>query len=78
MIKPGLLENTIEYLTRYLNANILTSRIDEFPRSLIENDGAQLFEIISFFTPKSGNFPWRCTIKEKSQKKVEALYNQYS
>jgi hypothetical protein len=63
MIKPGILESTIEYLTRYLNSNVLTSKIDEFPRTLIENDGAQLFEIISFFTPKSTSFPWRCTVK---------------
>lgn len=77
MIKPGILESTIEYLTRYLNANVLTSRIDEFPRSFIDSDGAQLFEIIAFFTPKGSSFPWRCNVKEKSVKKVEALYSQY-
>jgi hypothetical protein len=78
MIKPGILESTIEYLTRYLNSNVLTSKIEEFPRSFIDSDGSQLFEIIAFFTPKGNNFPWRCTIKDKGIKKVEALYNQYS
>ena len=56
---------------------MLTSRIEEFPRSFIDSDGAQLFEIIAFFTPKGSSFPWRCSIKEKNVKKVEALYNQY-
>ena len=43
LIKSGILEYTIEYLTRYLNHNVLTIKIDSFPRSLIESDGLQIF-----------------------------------
>jgi hypothetical protein len=42
-INQSILTNTLNYVLRYLNANLLTSSIHEFPESLIENDGAQLF-----------------------------------
>ncbi len=34
-ISPAILSNTIDYINRYLNANLLTTPIKEFPISLI-------------------------------------------
>jgi hypothetical protein len=42
-ISPTILSNTIDYITRYLNSNLLTIPITNFPGSLIETDGAPLF-----------------------------------
>lgn len=60
-ISPALLGNTIDYINRYLNSNLVTIPISTFPNSLIECDGAQLFEILSFVSSKPSNFPWRYT-----------------
>jgi len=42
-ISPAILSNTIDYINRYLNSNLLTIPITNFPGSLIENDGSSLF-----------------------------------
>ena len=42
-ISPAVLANTIDYINRYLNSNLLTIPISNFPGSLIENDGAPIF-----------------------------------
>lgn len=58
-ISPAVLSNTIDYINRYLNSNLLTIPINNFPGSLIEHDGSQLFEILGFVSNKSTNYPWR-------------------
>ena len=60
-ISPAILSNTINYINRYLNSNLLTNPVKEFPGSFIESDGAQIFEVMAFVTSKSQNFPWRYT-----------------
>jgi hypothetical protein len=42
-ISPAILSNTIDYINRYLNSNMLTTTIREFPGSFIESDGQQIF-----------------------------------
>ena len=42
-ISPTILANTIDYINRYLNSNLLTVPITNVPGSFIENDGAPLF-----------------------------------
>lgn len=34
-ISPAILSNTLDYINRYLNANLLTAPIKEFPISFI-------------------------------------------
>jgi hypothetical protein len=38
-INPYVLSTTLEYIKKYLNENILTIPINEFPQSVVENDG---------------------------------------
>lgn len=42
-ISPAILSNTIDYINRYLNSNLLTMPIKDFPASIIEMDGHQIF-----------------------------------
>ena len=60
-ISPAVLANTIDYINRYLNSNLLTIPISNFPGSLIEHDGGPIFEILSFVSNKGTSFNWRFT-----------------
>ncbi len=73
-ISPAILSNTIDYINRYLNSNLLTIPINNFPGSFIENDGAPLFEILAFVSNKNTNFNWRYTTNEKGLVKVQKLF----
>lgn len=77
-ISPAVLSNTIDYINRYLNSNLLTIPITNFPGSFIENDGAPLFEILAFVSNKSSNFSWRYSGTEKGLPKVQKLFEQYN
>lgn len=79
-ISPAILSNTIDYINRYLNANLLTTSIKQFPISVIEADGQQIFQILSFVSNKSTNFPWKYTPSpnDKPINKVTKLFNQYN
>jgi len=77
-ISPAILSNTIDYINRYLNSNLLTIPISNFPGSFIENDGGPLFEILSFVSNKGSNFSWKFTGNEKGLPKVKKLYEQYN
>ena len=78
-ISPVILSNTIDYINRYLNANLLTMPIKDFPATIIESDGHQIFEILSFVSNKSANFPWKYNpvANEKALNRVNKLFNQY-
>jgi hypothetical protein len=58
-INQTILANTIDYINRYLNANLLTFPITDFPGSFIESDGSQIFEIIAFVSAKNNTYPWK-------------------
>jgi hypothetical protein len=58
-ISPAILSSTIDYINRYLNSNLLTIPINNFPGSFIENDGAPIFEILAFVSSKGTGFTWR-------------------
>ncbi len=77
-INQSILTNTLNYVLRYLNANLLTSPIHQFPESLIENDGTQLFEIISFVSNKASSYPWKYNGGLKGTEKVTKLFQQYN
>ena len=77
-INQAVLTNTLNYVLRYLNANLLTSPIHEFPDSLIENDGSQLFEIIAFVSNKPSSYPWKYNGGLKGVEKVTKLFEQYN
>lgn len=79
-ISPAILSNTIDYINRYLNANLLTTPIKQFPISVIEADGQQIFEILAFVSNKNSNFPWKYTPSpnDKPINKVTKLFNQYN
>lgn len=77
-ISPAILANTIDYINRYLNSNLLTVPITAFPSSLIENDGAPVFEILAFVSSKNTNFPWRFNSSEKGPTRVAKIYEQYN
>ena len=79
-ISPAILSNTIDYINRYLNSNMLSSPIKEFPGSFIENDGQQIFEVIQYVSSKNTNYPWRYQpiANEKPLNRVKRIYNQYN
>jgi hypothetical protein len=77
-ISPAVLANTIDYINRYLNSNLLTIPINNFPGSFIENDGTSLFEILAFVSSKNTNFNWRYGGNEKGLAKVQKLFEQYN
>ena len=77
-ISPAILSNTIDYINRYLNSNLLTIPIANFPGSFIQNDGAPIFEILGFVTNKSTSFSWKFTGNEKGLPKVMKLFQQYN
>ena len=79
-ISPSILSNTIDYINRYLNSNLLSHPISDFPGSFIESDGIQLFELMAFVSSKPANYPWRYTPtnNEVPVDRVKKLYNQYN
>jgi hypothetical protein len=64
-ISPAILSNTIDYINRYLNSNLLTIPITNFPGSFIENDGV---------SNKSSSYPWRLNGNEKGLQKVQKIF----
>ncbi len=75
-ISHKTLSDTLNYIKRYLNANLLINPITSFPESFIETDGAPLFEILSFLTSKQPKYPWKVGA-EKGNLRVRKLYEQY-
>jgi hypothetical protein len=43
-----LVEQSREYVKMWLNRNVLSSNILAFPEQIVENGGAQLFELLNF------------------------------
>jgi hypothetical protein len=58
---------------RWMNYHVLVSPIDSFPNSVIESNGAPLFELITFLTGRT-TFPYRANIDHltKRAEKVSA------
>lgn len=52
------LEQNVEFLARWLNFYVLPSSIESFPNSIIEHQGAEIFELITFLSGKT-NFPFK-------------------
>lgn len=77
-IHATFLEANVDYILRWLNFMVLTSTIQQFPQSVIEHNGQQIFELITFLTGKT-SFPFKANLEgvTKRQDKVERLYKQY-
>lgn len=78
-IPQDCLDKSIEFLLGFLNYNILINAISQFPGSIIEHNGQELFEIITFFTGRT-QFPFKAVIESHTMKrsdKVQKLYKQY-
>lgn len=77
-VRQEQLEESAEYITRWLNYHVLTQSIVGYPEDVINSNGGQIFEMITFLTGKS-SFPYKTAIDPnwKRMQKSEALYKQY-
>ena len=57
-INPYVLSTTLEYIKKYLNENILTIPISEFPQGMVEADGKPMIEVMAVTAGKQGKYPW--------------------
>lgn len=57
-INPYVLSTTLEYIKKYLNENVLTIPISEFPQSMVEGEGRQMVEVMTVTAGKGAKYPW--------------------
>jgi hypothetical protein len=55
-IPQHLLEKSAQAIVDWLNYNVLTNFVNLFPQDIIETDGAQIYEVVSFLAGKN-NLP---------------------
>ncbi|KAL4498636.1 hypothetical protein ABPG72_019754 [Tetrahymena utriculariae] len=72
------LEQNVEFLCRWLNFYVLTQTIQNFPNSIIESNGFQVFDILTYLSGKTTfNFKANIDSSTKRLEKIEKLYKQY-
>jgi len=71
------LERACESIRNWLNQNVLTTYISKFPQDIIENNGAQLFELMAYLTGKAPQGKAVLTNITKKLEKVQILFKQY-
>ncbi|EGR27115.1 hypothetical protein IMG5_201370 [Ichthyophthirius multifiliis] len=78
-IPKVLLDKSIEYITRWLNYNILQSPIKKFPSCIIEHNGSQIFELIFFLTGNNQCQSLKANINSLLPKneQIQKIYKQY-
>lgn len=76
-IPKNLLERSAENILRWLNHNALNAPIQTFPNEVIANNGAQIFELMSFLVGKLPNFKEKIDLTMKRGEKVQKLMKQY-
>jgi len=78
-IHISFLESNLEFVTRWMNSNVLTSNIQSFPTTIVEHNGHEIFELITFLTGR-GSFNFRCSIESNMKRldRVQKLHTQYS
>ncbi|EWS70940.1 flagellar associated protein, putative (macronuclear) [Tetrahymena thermophila SB210] len=77
-IPTPFLDQSIEYITRWLNYHVLQQPINSFPQSVIEQNGSPVFDLITFLTGRT-QFPFRAQIDHltKRTEKSKKLMSQY-
>jgi hypothetical protein len=77
-IHNKFLEENCEFIKRWLSFNVLTQGLQSFPATIIEHNGSEIFELISFLTGRA-NFPFRANLDGVSKRvdRSARLYKQY-
>lgn len=76
-IPKNLLERSAEHIMRWMNHNALNAPIQSFPLDVINNNGSQLFELMTFLIGKSLNFKAKIEDNMKRGEKIQLLLKQY-
>ncbi|CAD8117028.1 unnamed protein product [Paramecium sonneborni] len=77
-VRKELFDQASEYIIRWLNYHVLTTTITMYPEEVINSNGQQIFELITFLTGKQ-NFSYKQNVDPnwKKSQRAEALYKQY-
>ena len=76
-IPQHMLERSSEYILRWLKENGLNQPMQKFPHDIIEHNGVQIFDLITFLTGKPTQMKLKIDANTKRNDKVKALYKQY-
>ena len=70
------LERACDGIRNWLNQHVLATYISKFPHEVLENNGAQFFELITYLTGKA---PGRAALEKvtKKNERIQLLYKQY-
>jgi hypothetical protein len=77
-IKMSDLERACKFCKDWLNNFVLNIEIENFPNSLLESNGKEIYELIGFLTKRNPPQPYKLEPSLKKQQRVEQLYNQYA
>jgi len=77
MISVEQLASSSDFVRRWLNANVLRQEIENFPNSIVESGGEQLFELLAFFGEKQRFAFKKLAASGKKLARLQALYQQY-
>lgn len=72
-----MIERTTDHIVKWLNFNVLTNNIARFPQDVIEDNGAQIFELLTYLKGKSTLTKAKLEGITKKSEKVKVLYKQY-
>lgn len=61
-----------------MNYNVLTQQIQQYPESVIEHSGLEMFELLTFLTGKV-NYPYKANLDQNVKKfdRVSLVYKQF-
>ena len=74
-----MIDQSREAIKTWMNGNVLQNNIPSFPESVVENNGAQIFELLAFIAGSKNTTQFKAQI-EKSMKRSEramVLFKQY-
>lgn len=74
-VPTACLDYTIEHITRWLNYHVLQTPIAAFPTSVIESNGHQIFDLITFLTGRT-SFSYRVALDHQT-KRAERVTNYF-
>jgi hypothetical protein len=77
-IKMSDLERACKFCKDWLNNFVLSIEIDNFPNNVIESNGKEIYELISFLTKRNPPQMHKFEPGLKKQQRVEQICNQYS
>lgn len=72
-----MIERSTEHIVRWLNFNVLTNNIARYPQDVMDSNGGQIFELLTFLTGK--NYPFKARLEgvTKKSEKIKIIYKQY-